>query len=129
MDARRLCILASLRCARCLVAAPFVHVGHAGRAAGRDRHRQGDWSGADPAPRRSCRPPIAALSAAEGATMAKATDTRSGTTAKAATKRTRSAAETEKIRVALAERRDELQREYDETLSEIAELQRERLTD
>jgi DnaK suppressor protein len=61
--------------------------------------------------------------------MAKATDTRSATTAKAATKRTRSAAETEKIRVALIERRDELQTEYDQTLSEIAELQRERLTD
>jgi DnaK suppressor protein len=61
--------------------------------------------------------------------MAKATDTRSTTTAKAATKRTRSAAETEKIRVALGERREELQREYDETLTEIAELQRERLTD
>jgi DnaK suppressor protein len=61
--------------------------------------------------------------------MAKATDTRSGTTAKAATKRTRSAAETEKIRTALTERREELQREYDQTLTEIAELQRERLTD
>jgi DnaK suppressor protein len=61
--------------------------------------------------------------------MAKATDTRSGSTAKAATKRTRSAAETEKIRAALVERREELQREYDQTLSEIAELQRERLTD
>jgi DnaK suppressor protein len=61
--------------------------------------------------------------------MAKATDTRSTTTAKAATKRTRSAAETEKIREALAERREELQREYEQTLNEIAELQRERLTD
>jgi DnaK suppressor protein len=68
-------------------------------------------------------------SAAEGATMAKATDTRSASTAKAATKRTRSAAETEKIRVALVERRDELQAEYDQTLTEIAELQRDRLTD
>src|SRR4051812_8126880 len=35
--------------------------------------------------------------AAEGATMAKATNTRTATTAKAATKRTRTAAETEKI--------------------------------
>jgi DnaK suppressor protein len=67
--------------------------------------------------------------AAEGATMAKATDTRSASTAKAATKRTRSAAETEKIRVALVERRDELQSEYDQTLAEITELQRDRLTD
>jgi DnaK suppressor protein len=42
---------------------------------------------------------------------------------------TRTAAETEKIRAALAERRDELRTEYDQTLSEIAELQRDRLTD
>jgi DnaK suppressor protein len=71
----------------------------------------------------------AALVAAEGATMAKATETRSATTAKAAAKRTRSAAETEKIRTALIERRDELQAEYDRTISEITELQRDRLTD
>lgn len=61
--------------------------------------------------------------------MAKGTDTRSAPTAKAATKRTRSAADVEKIRVALHERRDELQAEYDRTLSEIAVLQRDRLTD
>jgi DnaK suppressor protein len=61
--------------------------------------------------------------------MAKATDTRSATTAKTATKRTRSAAETDKIRVALTERRDELQTEYHQTISEITELQRDRLTD
>jgi DnaK suppressor protein len=61
--------------------------------------------------------------------MAKATETRSGSTGKAATKRTRSAAETEQIRVALVERRDELQAEYDQALAEITELQRERLAD
>jgi DnaK suppressor protein len=61
--------------------------------------------------------------------MAKATDTRSASTTKAAAKRTRSAAETEKIRQALVERRDELQTEYDQSLSEITELQRERLAD
>jgi DnaK suppressor protein len=61
--------------------------------------------------------------------MAKATETRSASTAKAATKRTRSAAETEKIRVALLERREELQTEYDTSLTEITELQRERLAD
>ena len=61
--------------------------------------------------------------------MAKATDTRSASTAEAATKRTRSAAETEKIRVALVERRDELQNEYDHSLLEITALQRERLAD
>ncbi|OJF13262.1 TraR/DksA family transcriptional regulator [Couchioplanes caeruleus] len=54
--------------------------------------------------------------------MAKATE-------KAASERTRSAAETEKIRAALVERRDELQAEYDQSLTEITELQRERLAD
>ena len=61
--------------------------------------------------------------------MAKATETRSATSAKTATKRTRSAADTEKIRVALDERRQGLQHEYEQTLTEITELQRERLTD
>ena len=61
--------------------------------------------------------------------MAKATETRSTSTAKAAPAKARSAAETEKIRVALVERRDELQAEYDQTLSEITELQRDRLAD
>jgi DnaK suppressor protein len=67
--------------------------------------------------------------AAQGATMVKATDTRSASTAKAAARGTRSAADTEKIRAALVERRDELQAEYDQTLAEITELQRDRLTD
>lgn len=50
--------------------------------------------------------------------------------AKAAPPRSvRSADETEKIRVALSERRDELRAEYDQTMSEIAEAQRDRLTD
>jgi DnaK suppressor protein len=48
---------------------------------------------------------------------------------KVAPKTTRSTAETEKIRVALAARRDELKEEYDATISEITELQRDRLTD
>ena len=64
--------------------------------------------------------------------MAKTAETKTAakTAEKPAAKRgTRSAAETEKIRAALAERRDELKTEYDQTLSEIAELQRDRLTD
>jgi DnaK suppressor protein len=61
--------------------------------------------------------------------MAKATETRSASTAKAATKRARTAAETKKIREALLERREELQADYDRTLAEITELQRGRLTD
>jgi DnaK suppressor protein len=55
-----------------------------------------------------------------------ATETKSGT---GKTPRARSAADTEKIRAALSERRDELKDEYDQTRSEIAELQRDRLTD
>jgi DnaK suppressor protein len=54
--------------------------------------------------------------------MAKATE-------KAAPKRSRSAEETEGIRVALAERRDELQSEYDQSITELTALQRERLVD
>jgi DnaK suppressor protein len=58
--------------------------------------------------------------------------------AKAAAKKTppagpakpsRSSAETERIRAALAARRDELQLEYEQHLAEIAELQRDRFTD
>jgi DnaK suppressor protein len=58
--------------------------------------------------------------------MAKATETKSASTA---TRKARSAGETEKIHDALVQRRDELQAEYDQTLTEITELQRERLTD
>jgi DnaK suppressor protein len=49
--------------------------------------------------------------------------------AKVPPRTTRSAAETEKIRVALSERRDELKAEYEQTMAEIAEAQRDRLTD
>jgi DnaK suppressor protein len=82
---------------------------------------------------------IAADDAAKGATMGKPADTKTTATkhatageskaTKVAPKTSRSAAETEKIRVALAARRDELKEEYDATLSEITELQRDRLTD
>jgi len=82
-------------------------------------------------------PPTAAESTemmtAKGATMAKAAEskTASRATGKAPAERkgSRSAAETEKIRVALTARRDELQEEYEQTLTDITELQRERLTD
>lgn len=50
-------------------------------------------------------------------------------TGEAPPKRTRSAADTERIRAALQERRAELREEYDQHLAEIAELQRDRLTD
>lgn len=70
----------------------------------------------------------AAGTAAKGATMAKSAETKS-TARKPAAKGTRTAAETEKIRAALAARRDELRAEYDQTISEISELQRDRLTD
>lgn len=65
--------------------------------------------------------------------MAKQTTpkTATATTAKSGTavKGTRSAADTEKIRQALSGRRDELRNEYDQTLVDITELQRDRLTD
>lgn len=59
------------------------------------------------------------------------TATSTATTANSATavKGTRSAADTEKIRQALSGRRDELRDEYDQTLVDITELQRDRLTD
>jgi DnaK suppressor protein len=60
--------------------------------------------------------------------MVKRADTKTATGRRPA-KATRSAAETEKIRLALSDRRNELQLEYDTTLSEITELQRDRLTD
>ena len=60
--------------------------------------------------------------------MAKATNTRSGSVTGAAD-RSRSAEETERIRGALVARLDELQAEYDQALSEITVLQRERLAD
>jgi len=71
---------------------------------------------------------------AKGATMAKAAESKTasratGKAAPAERKGSRSAAETEKIREALTQRRDELQEEYGQTLSDITELQRERLTD
>ncbi len=64
--------------------------------------------------------------------MAKSVETRTAagrSPARAAPKHTRSAAETEKIRAALADRRKELHIEYDQTMAEITELQRDRLTD
>jgi DnaK suppressor protein len=63
-------------------------------------------------------------------TATKSTAATTGTRAtKVAPKTTRSAAETEKIRVALSARLGELREEYDVTVSEITELQRDRLTD
>jgi DnaK suppressor protein len=75
----------------------------------------------------SRRPLTAARRAAEGATtMAKATEVRSGSSA---AERNRTPAETEEIRQALVARLDELQAEYDQSLSEITSLQRERVAD
>lgn len=52
-----------------------------------------------------------------------------GAKARVAPKAPRSAAETEKIRIALGDRLDDLRQEYRSTVSEITELQRDRLTD
>jgi len=85
-----------------------------------------------------------AAAAVEGATMAqtaqskptkatKATSAKSaanaGRTATAAKRGTRSEADTQEIRSALQERHTELRTEYDQTVADIAELQRDRLTD
>jgi DnaK suppressor protein len=84
-----------------------------------------------------------AAAAVEGATMAQTAQSKT-TATKAATKTadrnsarsaatkaraTRSAADTEEIRAALQERHIELRTEYDQTVADIAELQRDRLTD
>ncbi|MDG4765348.1 TraR/DksA family transcriptional regulator [Solwaraspora sp. WMMD406] len=60
--------------------------------------------------------------------MVKPADTKTAAR-KPAPRAARGAAETTKIQSALQARRDELRTEYDQTLSEITELQRERLTD
>jgi len=74
--------------------------------------------------------PTTAAAAVEGATMAKTAEPKTAAKATAGKGRgSRSASDTEKIRAALAARHDELKGEYDQTLSEIAELQRDRLTD
>ena len=83
-----------------------------------------------------------AAAAVEGATMAQTAQSKTTATKAAAktaernagrsaqTKRgTRSAADTEEIRAALRERHSELRTEYDQTVADIAELQRDRLTD
>jgi len=71
-----------------------------------------------------------AAAAVEGATMAKTAEPKTtGKTAPSKARGIRSAADTEEIRNALSARHDELREEYDHTLSDIAELQRDRLTD
>jgi DnaK suppressor protein len=84
-----------------------------------------------------------AAAAVEGATMAQTAQSKTAATKagartaerntgrSAATKArgTRSAADTEEIRAALKERHGELRTEYDQTVADIAELQRDRLTD
>jgi RNA polymerase-binding transcription factor len=77
--------------------------------------------------------PAKSAPTAEGATMAKTAEpktTEAKTATKAAVRRgTRTAAETQQIRDALDERLVDLRDEYDQTVTEIAEMQRDRLTD
>ncbi|WP_189335740.1 TraR/DksA family transcriptional regulator [Actinoplanes ianthinogenes] len=61
--------------------------------------------------------------------MAKATDIRPASSGGAASERSRTTAETAEIREALVARLNELQAEYDQALSAITELSRERLAD
>ncbi len=84
-----------------------------------------------------------AAAAVEGATMAQTAQSKpaatkaaarraelnAGRTAAKSSRGTRSAADTEEIRSALKERHGELRTEYDQTVADIAELQRDRLTD
>jgi DnaK suppressor protein len=84
-----------------------------------------------------------AAAAVEGATMAQTAQSKTaatkaaartaernaGRTAAKSSRGTRSAADTEEIRSALKERHGELRTEYDQTVADIAELQRDRLTD
>jgi RNA polymerase-binding protein DksA len=102
-----------------------------GRAAAADSTAEHDRTTSTTSTRK---PPTksTAARAAEGATMAKTAEPKT-TAAKTAGAKpgrgTRTVAETEKIRVALTERRDELKAEHDQTLVEIHELQQHRLTD
>lgn len=74
--------------------------------------------------------PAKAGSAAKSTAAAKSTPAKKAPPKKAEKpKPTRSADETERIRAALAARLDELREEYQLHLAEIAELQRDRLTD
>jgi RNA polymerase-binding transcription factor len=73
--------------------------------------------------------PAASKSARSSASRSGASATKAAAKKAPATTQARSAAETERIRAALAARRDELREEYDQHLAEIAELQRDRLTD
>ena len=125
-------ILATLRSARRSLAAPFVHVGRrcdGGRVGARPERRHGTGGRARRRSTACRRPPIRRGSAAQGSDDGQGNRHQVRVDRERRPRRRRSAAETEKIRVALAERRDELQAEYDQTLSEITELQRDRLTD
>lgn len=66
---------------------------------------------------------------AETKTASKTAATTKAAGRKAPPRAERSTAETEQIRDALTARRNDLRTEYDQTLAEIAELQRDRLTD
>jgi DnaK suppressor protein len=66
---------------------------------------------------------------ARGATATKPAAVKAAKKVEPSARPARSPAETEQIRVALSERRDELKAEYDQTMSELAEAQRDRLAD
>jgi DnaK suppressor protein len=70
-----------------------------------------------------------AKAAGAKAAGAKTAERNAGRATTAKTRGTRSAADTQEIRTALTERHGELRTEYDQTVADIAELQRDRLTD
>jgi DnaK suppressor protein len=81
----------------------------------------GDPAPVSPAPAGPAKPPAK--------TAAKAPARATARKPEPVTRPTRSAAETEQIRAALSERLAELREEYEQTISEITEAQRDRLTD
>jgi DnaK suppressor protein len=80
-----------------------------------------DAAPVSPAPAGPAKPPAKAPAKAAGRGVVRKPEP--------VTRPTRSAAETEQIRAALSERLVELREEYEQTISEITEAQRDRLTD
>jgi RNA polymerase-binding protein DksA len=107
------------------------------RTSARGGAKTGAKSGTKSAAKSATKSAAKAAGKKDGQKKSGATSAGGSSTAKSATKATtagqpkkgRTAAETERIRAALQERRDELREEYDLHLAEIAELQRDRLTD
>jgi DnaK suppressor protein len=73
--------------------------------------------------------PKTAAASRGGRSAASTADGKAAAKSPSRARKTRSAAETERIRAALTERLEELRGEYDSLISELTDLQRDRLTD